>query len=95
MNGFLLIDYTGISRVELHQLELGTVLWRFLWEIMAGLTIVKMELSIPSIQPNACSPGAISLRSLGWPGLTVQMKLLWIYFLVLDTLCCHFLSGIP
>ncbi|CAL5412423.1 unnamed protein product [Camellia sinensis] len=44
---------------ELLQLELGTVLWRFLWEIMAGLTIGKMEFSIPLIQPSACSPGLL------------------------------------
>ncbi|CAL5344569.1 unnamed protein product [Camellia sinensis] len=78
---------------ELLQLELGTVLWRFLWEIMAGLTIGKMEFSIPLIQPSACSPGEIFLRSLGWPVLTVEMKLLWIYLQASDILCCHSLSG--
>ncbi|CAL5418409.1 unnamed protein product [Camellia sinensis] len=93
LNGSLLNDCAGIAGAELLQLELGTVLWRFLWEIMAGLTIGKMEFSIPLIQPSACSPGAIFLRSLGWPVLTVEIKLLWIYLQASDILCFHSLAN--
>lgn len=80
-------------RAKLHQLELGTVPWRFSWEIMAGLNIEKMEFFTHLIQLNACFLGEIYPRSLGWPVLTVKMKLLSTYLQALDILCCHFLSG--
>lgn len=83
-----------LNRGELLKRVRGIVDWRFLWGMVAGLIIVKMELYILLMLPSACSPGAIFLRSDVWLIWTAEMRLLWICSLELDTLCCHFLSGI-
>ncbi|XP_068668114.1 tRNA wybutosine-synthesizing protein 2/3/4 isoform X2 [Aristolochia californica] len=78
------------TRVELSQMQQGTVLWRSLWEIMVGYLIMKMECPIPLMPQSACFPLEISLRRFAWAVWTVGMKLLWICLQGLDTLCCHF-----
>lgn len=61
-------------RAELRKQEQETVSWKFLLEMMAGFITVKMAYFILLMPPSVCSLGAISLRSYGWPILTVEIK---------------------